>query len=206
MMEEFDANRDPLQTMNVLKAVRWVIWAWYQLEGDTIANCWLHSDVNGARFGPPTKQQYEKEQERKRHGITCGPTLTDTAVITLLQEQIHALYRQQRIKEAMDINVFLQPPDEVVEDSSEDIDRDIIDEFTPAPEQESDEEGVEVLSRVTPFEAIEALQRLRLYEEQSDDCNHLLIEELERHEKEVQRRRFKGLQQRSLSAYFGSIT
>ena len=63
-----------------------------------------------------------------------------------------------------------------------------------------------MLSRVTPFEAIEALQRLHLYKEQSDDCNHLLIEELERHKKEVQRRRFKGLQQRSLSAYFGSIT
>ena len=54
----------------------------------------------------------------------------------------------------MDINQLLQPQEEDVVDSTDDIERAIIDEISPLQEQESDTEGVEILPRVTPSEAL----------------------------------------------------
>lgn len=42
VVNEFENNRSPLRTMNVLKAVRWSIHAWQQVSSETITNCWHH--------------------------------------------------------------------------------------------------------------------------------------------------------------------
>ena len=102
----------------------------------------------------------------------------------------------------MDIDQLLQPKEEDVVDTTEDIERAIIDELSPPQEQESDTKGVETLPRVTPSEAIQLLRRLRLYEEQSDDCNNSFIQQLERQERAIQGRRFEGLKQRRLDDWW----
>ena len=102
----------------------------------------------------------------------------------------------------MNIYQIVNALEEEVGDTAEDIDQAIIDEFSPPQEQESDNEGVKILPRVLPSEALQLLQRLRLHEEQAEDCNTSFIDWLDRHERTVNARRFRGLQQRQLSDYF----
>ena len=198
MVAEFEEDRDPFSSMNLLKTFRYLLHAWQAIDDDTIANCWLHSNVNGPRYGPQTKQQYERQQ--RGYSSTTNPQ--NTALLASLSSQLSTLQQQQRIKEAMDIDQLLQPKEEDVVDTTEDIERAIIDELSPPQEQESDTEGVETLPRVTPSEAIQLLRRLRLHEEQSDDCNNSFIQQLERQERAIQARRGEGLKQRRLDDWW----
>ena len=98
--------------------------------------------------------------------------------------------------------MLLNDVDEIVEDSEHDLEQSIIDSFSPPEVQESDDEGVEVLEQITADQALIMLQRLRLYEEQSDDGNKKLMDQLYRHERVVEARRVKGLHQRTLTSFY----
>ena len=82
----------------------------------------------------------------------------------------------------MDIDQLLQPNEKDVVDTTEDIERAIIDELSPPQEQ--------------------LLRRLRLHEEQSDDCSNSFIQQLERQERAIQARRGEGLKQRRLDDWW----
>ena len=45
MLDEFEANRYPLKTMNVLKAIKWSIQAWQAIQSTAIQHCWYHSTI-----------------------------------------------------------------------------------------------------------------------------------------------------------------
>ena len=74
MLAEFEEDRDPFSSMNLLKTFRYLLHAWQAIDDDTIANCWLHSNVNGPRYGPQTKQQYERQQ--RGYSSTTNPQNT----------------------------------------------------------------------------------------------------------------------------------
>ena len=104
----------------------------------------------------------------------------------------------------MSIQQLLQPSDEVVEDSPEDIDEQIAQLYEPVVEDDSEPEEVEVLPRIKADQALQLLRQLRLHEEQSDDCNSQWIRSLDSYEKVVYRRQFQGLQQRSIDGWLTS--
>lgn len=52
ILREADAGRDAIKTVNVLKAVRWVIDAWQDIHPETINRCWAKSTLFGTKFGP----------------------------------------------------------------------------------------------------------------------------------------------------------
>ena len=64
----------------------------------------------------------------------------------------------------MDILQFLNPADENIEDSFEELDAQILAKYAPEIDAESDEE-VEIQPKITHNEAIKALYKLCLYEE-----------------------------------------
>lgn len=45
MVDEFDANRSPLQTVNILKAIRWAITTWTAVSTTTITRCFHHTKL-----------------------------------------------------------------------------------------------------------------------------------------------------------------
>lgn len=54
---EYDKERDPIKSMNVLQAIRWGIAAWEDdVTPTTIQNCWVKSRVLGPKYGPQTEQ------------------------------------------------------------------------------------------------------------------------------------------------------
>ena len=140
MLEEFDNRREPCQTMNLLKAIRFVIRSWDEVTAQTIANCWQHSKLNIQLPLQPLIQSQAQD------------------AITELQKQLRDLERLQHIKDAMSIQQLLQPSDEVVEDSPEDIDEQIAQLYEPVVKDDSEPEEVEVLPRI---KADQALQLLR---------------------------------------------
>ena len=210
MLQEFEEERDPSKTFNLLKAIRYMVQAWQAVSQQTIANCWLYSEVNGRHFGPATELQAAAIWVQPK---TCVNALlmvpevwssegTHQEVIVDIQQSLRELQEQQHVRHAMAIDMLLNNVDKIVEDSEHDLEQSIIDSFSPPEVQESDDEGVEVLEQITADQALIMLQRLRLYEEQSDNGNKKLIDQLYRHERVVEARRVKGLHQRTLTSFY----
>jgi len=65
-------------------------------------------------------------------------------------------------------NSLWDPVDKIIENSFEELDAQILAKFGPDTEDDSDEE-VEILPRITHIEVLDALNKLRLYEEQQDE-------------------------------------
>ena len=103
----------------------------------------------------------------------------------------------------MDIQNFLSPAEETVQDSLEQIEEQILAQFQPEVEQETDED-IEQLPKITAEEALEALTRLRLHEEQAEEGNQSLITQLSRHERVLQARKFQSKKQQDIRSYFRS--
>lgn len=119
-----------------------------------------------------------------------------------VQGLLQKLQDQSRIQSAMDIHAIIDPPDEVVEDSHEASFEAIAQQFDPVVEEESDDEGMEQIPRVTPFEAVQLLRRLRLHEEQSTDSSGDWLKGLDQYEKVIQKRHQDSLQQGRIDRYF----
>ncbi|KAI1002229.1 hypothetical protein K3495_g5968 [Podosphaera aphanis] len=55
-----------------------------------------------------------------------------------------------RVQQLMDVNYLLHLPEELVEDSADDVHDRLVQLYSPVEDQESEEEGVEELPRVQP--------------------------------------------------------
>ena len=173
---EYDADRDPIASMNVLQAVQWGIAVW---EGDvtptTIHNCWIKARVLGPKYGPMTKRiarvtGWEAE--------VAQDTRIYDDVLTQMDKQIKVLASKEKIKSAMNVARFLNPADEDVDDKEEDIVNVIAAAYSHEERAyETDEENVPV-ARVKDSEALQLLERLRLYEEQQDNRDDVLVTRL----------------------------
>ena len=107
-----------------------------------------------------------------------------------------------RIHAVMNIREFIELPGEEVEDSSEDLIEHVVELYAgPDRDAETDEEAVEQ-PQIKLDEALVALQRLRLYEEQQSDSDRDVITTLSRHERRIQGRRPQNTKQQSIATYF----
>lgn len=184
MVDEFDEGRNPLYTTNVLKALRWTLQAWQFTKQSSIANCWYHSTL----ITRPSELQAPPQ------GLQDDVTEEVTQLVQQLQ-------LNRRITNPMAIENFLNPEEEVVKDTDEDIIQSIIEEFTPQPDHESDEE-VEVIPKVSFTTALHCLTTLRVYEEQQGDAELPLLKSLNEHENLILRRRQRGGQQAVITRFF----
>jgi hypothetical protein len=111
------------------------------------------------------------------------------------------LIMQNWVPNPMDIDNFLNPVDELVQDSVEAIDDVVLSEFL----REVDEDEIVVEHpRVSHSEAIEALKTLRLYEEQQEQGETQLIGALHKHERLIEARKIGGQKQSDIRSFFGA--
>ncbi|KAJ9272841.1 hypothetical protein DTO212C5_1102 [Paecilomyces variotii] len=191
LLHKYDSKHDPMATMNILKALRWGIRAWEDDVKDlTIQNCFQKAlDLRALETNP------------SEANITETELLADIQV-KLARVQI----ANPSIREIIDINQFLNPLDEKVDNDPnlEALDEQVLARFAGQPEvkAESDEEP-EIYPKVSHLEAQQLLYRLRLYEEQQTPGDNMLIQALNRHEKTILRRKFYGeRQQQDIRSYF----
>ena len=177
---EFDNGRNPMVSMNILKALQWGIQAWeLDVSAYTIKNC------------------YQK-------ALSISLNILDTQSTSDIQSLVNEISSDIRIMQTwvpnpMDIENFLNPIDEIVTDDLGTIDHVVLSGFLP----EVDEDEIEIEeAQVLHDEAIQALKKLCLYEEQQDQGEAHLISALHKHERLVEARKVGGRKQSDIRDFF----
>jgi hypothetical protein len=107
------------------------------------------------------------------------------------------------IKEAMDINEFLNPADEEVNDSLLDLDEMILSQYAvDQHDEEEDDDSAEPLPQISPADALESLYKLCLYEEQQVDADKALINAFMRYERVILKRKVQSQRQGDIRMFF----
>lgn len=150
--------------MNVLQAIRWSIDVWENgVSQTTIENCWVKSRVLSAKYGPRNR---DEQNDLGWKDLILQDEAEQRGVAQEIEQGIRDLARQNRITEAMSIDQFLNPLDESIDDTAEIVVDEIAKAYSVGERlYETDEEDV-IIPKVGHGEALQALQLLRLYEEQ----------------------------------------
>jgi len=195
MCEQFEASKNPLQTVTVLKAIQWSIQAWQALSATTITNCWYHSQLIP-------------------RGTEAIPSIEDLMAEPVQEASslVQRLLDQRNVHDIMSIHSFLNPVDEIVTNEPvDDLIAEVAQQYNTVEEEV--EEGVEDNNEppplVTATSAIEALQTLRLFEQQQETVELEIIQQLNLHETRLYRQRYLQQHQNQLQApitsFFHSI-
>jgi hypothetical protein len=167
LLQEFEEGRNGRTTMNVLKAIKWIVQVWrHDLKDTTIANCFHKSTIQQTVF---TQQTF--------HDVDSNVNLLYNKALSDLQVNLDSLQQVQIVKQAIDINRFVNPIEECAEIEVKDLDQDVLNEFTHGPEFESDEE-VEEQPIIKAHEALEAAKLLELWHLQRDVSDDSAIESI----------------------------
>jgi hypothetical protein len=176
MVEEADRGRDPMDRIDVLKAIRWGIRAWhFEVTNEAVANCWIKSGLLGPVYGPePAPKGHELYQQV---GFEPDPVRSE------VQSLIGKVSKQRGIQTVPNVDDFINPAAEIVEDDEETVEEVILEQILEAYDEDGsdDEEGVdEPIEKVTLEQAIEATRIRILYEEQHGDGEGDKLLQLER--------------------------
>ena len=120
-----------------------------------------------------------------------------------IQTSFSQLQVSMPVQELMDIKTFLNPIEETVQDTPDDIKNQVLAQYMPEVEEDSEEE-LDILPKVSIEEAIAAIQKLCLYEEQQIEGSPGFIHELERYEHTIWRRKLDLQSQQDIRSYFSA--
>jgi hypothetical protein len=186
MASSFDKDEDPSKQMNVLRAVRWGIFAWEQeVLPATIYNCWIRSKAIN-HSGPEC--------------FTTNIFAESSAIITDIAQDVQRFHTQGRIQEMMSIHNFINPPEEIIDDVQEDITTEIIARYGEEKDAETDEE-IEQQQIITVAEALQALEKLQRFEAQQASRQETFSKTLRTYEKNLQGIRSDALKQSTLNSW-----
>lgn len=196
VVKEYEADKDPYKTIHVLQAIRWGINAWDDTSAECITNCWVKACVFSARFGPMTQSQAKRHVQSESN---------DSNNMTQITANLRNLETSGHIHEAMQMSQFINPTEETIDDEDGDIFEQIVDRFGNGKDAETDEEETPVLVKITTMEALQALQVIRLHEEQQAEGDKEFLIRLNRHERVLHQRRQNDSIQTSITSYFSRI-
>lgn len=181
IIDEFDRGVDPLSTMTILRGVRWAVNMWEnQLTSTAITNCF-----------------------KKALHIEAEEEFETALLVQDLQKSLQDLKLTNRVQDIMDINQFLNPADEQVNDTMVNIDNIVLSQFDLPQIEEPDEDIVdEPIPLITSQEAIQSLRILRLYEEQRDQADNSFIRVLSRYENQVTKEKVATQRQTDIRRFF----
>lgn len=190
ILHEFEAGRDALYTVDILKAVRWGIKAWnFDISQETITNCFQ----KGLSIGTEALEDQSQQQP-----------------LAEIYQDIQRMQELSIIQEAMDIQNFLNPPEETITDSFESIDEQVLASIQgPSSEEIEDEDRgqeIEVQPLITLSQAREGLQMARLYLEQQEETVDIgVIQLLSRLEIDMQAKEARNRRQGDIRDFFGGF-
>lgn len=126
---QFSAHRDPLTTVNVMKAIKWACCAWHDdVNPQNIRNCFERSGCLGIGIATGSQVGEEEEVELKE-------------AKQQLQGAIEQLEQMSFLYEAMEIDIFINPPFESSERAwIEEEQATTLPSSVEVPEGDSDEE------------------------------------------------------------------
>ena len=155
LVEEYEASRQARKTMNVLKAVQWLVKAWdNDIKDSTIANCFRKSTV---KVDTPYPDAELAEQET---------SIQEQTLVSEIEFNCRMLQGYGVIQEAMNIQRFLNPVEENQQLECTDLAQDCLNEMLDGEEAESDEEAEDILP-VTTKDALFHLENLEQWFQRS---------------------------------------
>ncbi|KAF4227133.1 hypothetical protein CNMCM8980_007764 [Aspergillus fumigatiaffinis] len=163
-------------------------------EMPTFSNGWLHNFQTRRQVIQNCFQKALDSQPSYREPV-------DPAVLDDIQNAFSLLKLSTPIQDLMDIDTFLNPAEEAIQDTPEDIESQILAQYGPELDDDSEEE-LEILPQISLNQALEALRTLRLYEEQQAEGIPSLIYELDKHERILWGRKLSLQTQRDIRSYF----
>ncbi|KMP06097.1 hypothetical protein CIRG_05778 [Coccidioides immitis RMSCC 2394] len=165
--------------MNILKALCWRIQAWnINIVSVTIQHCF------------------------QRVLFKKTDVLSEDLLIIQISNDFQWLCMISGIQNLMKIENFLNSAEEVVEDSSEDLERHIIEQLEPEDEKEKETINLEADLQISTTEALDMVKRLGLYEEWQDKGDTELIQQLNHYERRLGARRLENQQHQDIRTYF----
>jgi hypothetical protein len=179
MVREYEAEKNPQKTVNLLKAIQWTRVAWETLvTPTTIQRCWVKSTL------------IKKPQE---------PVVEDNQVTD--RAELQAQIAQLPIENPLPLNEFLNPNEEAVIDEDEDIFASVVEHYSvnkPCEEDiSSDEEEVE---EIDTAEALKYVEKLKLWKLQKG--NNQDLQALDRIEREIVRHKSSTAPQTTIHRFF----
>jgi hypothetical protein len=129
--------------------------------------------------------------------------IQEREVIKEIEQGIREMQLSNHIKKAMDINKFLNPADEEVNNSLLDLDEMILSQYAiDQHDEEEDDDSAEPLPQISPADALESLYKLRLYKEQQVDADKALINAFMRYERVILKRKVQSQRQGDIRMFF----
>ena len=167
ILAEFQAERPPTKTMNVLKAIRWSTRAWQAVTPRTIQQCWNQSGLKQG-LGP----------------VNAEIDDSSTPIIEM-SEIVQHLWRQGRIATGISMATFLDPPEEAFTNTDDDLVELIAQQFSTSEaedDESEDSDDEEPYPTISQTEAQQSLNTLRLYLLQQPDGDPKLVSFLDQQE------------------------
>ena len=209
---EFENEKIPWRSMNVLHAIRWGISAWgNDVTPATIQRCWLKSRVSSPKYGPATAKESGVVLIAKQEQLSTPETsekadqdeLEMRSTQSVMEQQLIKLAREKRIRQTMNIASFLNPIQEQDPGEEEDPFIEICAAYSDGERAyETDEEDTQE-APIKHTEAMGLLRRLRLYEEQQQRGDSEVLRQLNRLERLVVGRTAQGVKQAPITSFFG---
>ncbi len=172
MLACYDNNQNPLDSMNLHLAIRWIIRSWnYYVSNTTIYNCFRKSTLVATLISLP---------------LTINPPN-----IASLYERVQ---RAGNIQDMMAISNFLNPIEEQqIEEDEEELDpenilQDVLNEHLGLQQDEEEDEAEQQPTKPKPSikEAIQALQVVIEFAEGCEDVKTAQLRAIERLEQELE--------------------
>jgi hypothetical protein len=191
MLREYEADKNPQKTVNLLRAVQWTQAAWEtSVTSDTIQRCWKKSTL----IKKPTPEVLAQIAELEGDTIVVDDGSADRIE---LQDQI----AQLPIKDPLSLDEFLNPEDETIVDEDEDIFTSVVNNYSVdrlgEEEESSDEEEVE---EVDTDEALRAVETVKMWKLQKGDSQD--IQALDRITREIARYKMSAARQTTIHRFF----
>jgi len=178
---------DPIKNTTILNAIRWLIDAWRNdVSIETITNCWRHSQLFGPCYGPEPRP----------------PDFSEEAHLQRLAEELLAA---GKIKTVMDMANFINPPEEAVEDSGDDLIEHIAETFSEAREPEEEDGEQQLPQPITTTAALQAVNLLVQFEVQEGGLDLPALERIRQRITEVQLERAGSGKQTTINSYFQTV-
>jgi hypothetical protein len=191
MLREYEADKNPQKTVNLLRAVQWTQAAWEtSVTSDTIQRCWWKSTL----IKKPTPEVLAQIAELEGSTIVVDDGSADRIE---LQDQI----AQLPIKDPLSLDEFLNPEDETIVDEDEDIFASVVNNYSVdrsgEEEESSDEEEVEEVDTAEALRAVETVKMWKLQKGDSQD-----IQALDRITREIARYKMSAARQTTIHRFF----
>ena len=186
MLREYEADKNPQKTVNLLKAVQWTRAAWESaVTKDTIKRCWVESTL------------IKKPEDSIEDSTEDTIVVDDGTDRVELQDQI----AQLPIENPLPLDEFLNPEDETMLDEEGDIFEAIVAAYSSNQADEegesSDEEDVKQVEDDAALRAIETVKLWKLQKGTDHD-----IKALDRIEREIVRCKSSQAHQTTILRFF----